>query len=765
MKSNKVFIYFATIFCSQLAASFYCNQKIVAILSYQPALSGRFFGSYLYLPFSWYVWYWKFYNEDTAWIFDKYGVLVSFVVLLVTGLILVLLFMQKTEKRLDSHGSAHFASKQEIIDFGQADKDNDYLKGSGVVLGYLDDGTYIRDDSKTHVLICAPTRSGKGVGHIVPSLLLWPHSVVVTDIKGENWALTAGFRKSQLKNKVLKFEPAEFGSCHYNPFDEIRIGTTHEMKDLQNIVKILVDPTGKGSEGQNAHWVNNAAALMTGVTLHLMYQMRKEQGRSANMGDVLDFLYDGRDIGTEVPEDARIREAREREKAEMNRTTEHIAVVKELDEEGREYEKKLNYNKVSEEKRLQLSNGYLYSVAMPEADETEPEFDSQGNVIHKENVATFGSNRTTNRLYSVENNNSEADSIYPGVKEKTPKTKKDDASLSGLQKKLDKYINSYSLDENGDWQAYSHAPADDPDMFTRLYPDKINRGGVHPHVRQYFQSMIDKPDKEFGSILSTLDTAMNLYRDPIIVENIADSDFKMKDLLNADSAVSLFLVFSPEDMDRVKPLMRVIIDMMWRLNTEKMEFEGGVSKGPKNRLLMLLDEFPALGKMEGIEQSEAFVAGYGIKCMIITQDINQINKLYTNDNYVISNCQVQVYHTPSDNKTPKYISEKLGKKTITVTSRSRSSSFLFMTSNYNDSETARDLMTPDEVARLNPEKCIIFCKGLSPILANKVRFYKDKLLADRTKIEAPEESDSLYPDVEKKRLERNRLRKLRKNKL
>lgn len=69
------------------------------------------------------------------------------------------------------------------------------LDGKGIFLGITDDGYYLRDDAKTHTFLCAPSRSGKGVGIIIPTLLAWPHSVVVVDVKGENYAFTAGRRK------------------------------------------------------------------------------------------------------------------------------------------------------------------------------------------------------------------------------------------------------------------------------------------------------------------------------------------------------------------------------------------------------------------------------------------------------------------------------------------------------------------------------------------------------------------------------------------
>ena len=172
------------------------------------------------------------------------------------------------------------------------------------------------------------------------------------------------------------------------------------------------------------------------------------------------------------------------------------------------------------------------------------------------------------------------------------------ASLKGLQAKLEHIItdSSYQYIEETDTEIVSgfrHAPDDNIKLFEELYPDKISRYGMHPHVRQIFQAMIDKPDKEFGSILSTLDTALILYRNPVIVENISKSDFVMKDLMDSTKAISLYLVFGPGEIDVVRPLTRVIIETLWRMNVEEMKFQGGKTVEHQHRLLMLLDEFPA----------------------------------------------------------------------------------------------------------------------------------------------------------------------------
>ena len=129
---------------------------------------------------------------------------------------------------------------------------------------------YLRDNSNKHLAVIAPTRSGKGVGLIIPTLLGgWKESVIVNDIKSENWGVTAGCRK-RMGHMVIKFEPtAEDGSsARWNPLDEIRIGTPSEVPAAQNLAYILADYEGKGKLD---HWGSNAATVIMVVILHLKY--------------------------------------------------------------------------------------------------------------------------------------------------------------------------------------------------------------------------------------------------------------------------------------------------------------------------------------------------------------------------------------------------------------------------------------------------------------------------------------------------------------
>lgn len=765
-KTTSLLFFFFSVFLSQLLSSIYSTQTIAKILDYQPALTGNLASwgyPHLYWPFSWWDWYLAYNDSTTEWLFARYGTNPSLMSLLFFATIAIIVIVRFKKENVITHGSAHFATKEEIEEysyikdrrslwekivernFSRRKNDNDLFTGKGVFLGYLDDGTYLRDNSKTHILCCAPTRSGKGVGHIIPTLLTWTGSVIVTDIKGENWELTSGYRKSQLNNKVYMFKPTSTASCHYNPLDEIRIGTVYEMNDLQLITKILVDPTGKGSDGNNAHWVNNAWDLLQGVVLHLLYAKRfhndDAEPRTANLSDVLDFLYDGQEGASDS---TRIT----KEDAEDRKKFDSIAVVSYDSISGDKTVKK-EINTYSQEKAM-------YNTFCSGLDLVDDDY-SDGDdfcTLSDEDAVNAGPDickeilEKEKALYEKSKEESKGNVNYElltKVKNQDPnevidKNKyieqgKEEAKsdLSGLQKKMKRYIEDY----NGTGNGYCHAPNNNLTLFEKLYPNKINRKGMHPHVRQLFQSMIDKPDKEFGSILSTLNTALILYRNPIIVENISKSDFVMKDLMDCKQPISLYLVFGPPEIDVLRPLLRVVVEMAWRLNTEEMKFEDGAVFTHHHRLLLLLDEFPALGKMDGFAISEGFIAGYGMKAMIITQDLNQINDIYGKDNYVVSNCQVQIYHTPSDNNSCKYLSDKLGNSTVMSTSSSRSSVLVPMPNNFNDSYTSRPLMYPDEVAHMDDSKLLVFCKGLSPIYCNKIRYFEDPVFAPRTKIKSP----------------------------
>jgi type IV secretion system protein VirD4 len=161
-------------------------------------------------------------------------------------------------KKVTTYGSAHWAETSEVRQAG-------LLGHEGVMLGRWRH-EYLRHDGPEHVLCFAPTRSGKGVGLVVPTLLTWPESAIVHDIKGENWNLTAGWRARF--GRVLLFDPTNAASAAYNPLPEVRKGEW-EVRDVQNIADVLVDPEGaleRGTTGRRRATRSSSARSCTCFT-------------------------------------------------------------------------------------------------------------------------------------------------------------------------------------------------------------------------------------------------------------------------------------------------------------------------------------------------------------------------------------------------------------------------------------------------------------------------------------------------------------------
>jgi type IV secretion system protein VirD4 len=148
----------------------------------------------------------------------------------------------------------------------------------------------------------------------------------------------------------------------------------------------------------------------------------------------------------------------------------------------------------------------------------------------------------------------------------------------------------------------------------------------------------------------------------------------------------------------------------------------------------MLDEFPALGRLDFFESALAFMAGYGLKSFLIAQSLNQIEKAYGANNSILDNCHVRVSFATNDERTAKRVSDALGTATEMKAMRNyaghRLSPWLghLMVSR---SETARQLLTPGEIMQLPPTDEIVMVAGTPPIRAKKARYYEDARFKER----------------------------------
>jgi type IV secretion system protein VirD4 len=278
---------------------------------------------------------------------------------------------------------------------------------------------------------------------------------------------------------------------------------------------------------------------------------------------------------------------------------------------------------------------------------------------------------------------------------------------------------------------------------------------THPVVKEKVQEMLDKEDRDFGGVLSTAKTALTLYSDPLVAQNTSASDFTIADLVNHDRPISLYLVVPPSDKIRLRPLIRLMFTMVVNRLTEKMMFQGAEQIRNRHRLLLLIDEFPSLNRMEVFADALSYMAGYGLKAYLITQDIRQIVDAYGHNESIVSNCHVRIAFAPNQVETAELLSKMTGTQTVQKASYNFSGSRLSPVMghiNASVDHVERPLVTPDEVLRLRPpqkqserdtEKIVgpgqmlIFVSGNYPILGTQMLYFLDPVLNARAGVKPP----------------------------
>jgi type IV secretion system protein VirD4 len=551
------------VFTIVLATTWTATQWTAWRLGFQSQLGQPWFeigGWPVYYPPS-FFWWWYFYDAYAPPIFIEGAIIAAsggFIAIAVA--ILMSVWRAREAQSVDTYGSARWARPDEIKAAG-------LLGPDGVVLGKLHDH-YLRHEGPEHVLCFAPTRSGKGVGLVVPSLLTWPGSAIVHDIKGENWQLTAGFRARY--GRVLLFDPTNPNSSAYNPLLEVRRGEW-EVRDVQNIADILVDP--EGSLEKRNHWEKTSHALLVGAILHVLY-------------------------------------------AEKDKTLAGVAAF------------------LSDPKR------------------------------------------------PIE------------------------STLAAMMKTA-----------------------------------HLGESGPHPVIASAARELLNKSDNERSGVLSTAMSFLGLYRDPVVATVTRRCDWRIADLVGGKHPTTLYLVVPPSDINRTKPLIRLILNQVGRRLTEDLHAKSG-----RHRLLLMLDEFPALGRLDFFESALAFMAGYGLKSFLIAQSLNQIEKAYGPNNSILDNCHVRVSFATNDERTAKRVSDALGTATEMRAMKNyaghRLSPWLghLMVSRQ---ETARPLLTPGEVMQLPPADEIVMVAGTSPIRAKKVRYFEDGRFQERI-LPPPSNTESVH---------------------
>src|SRR5271163_3629121 len=252
---------------------------------------------------------------------------------------------------------------------------------------------------------------------------------------------------------------------------------------------------------------------------------------------------------------------------------------------------------------------------------------------------------------------------------------------------------------------------------------------AHPVVASSARELLNKSENERSGVLSTTMSFLGLYRDPVVAKVTGRSDWRIRDLVDGAQPISLYLVVPPSDIARTKPLMRLVLNQIGRRLTESLDTDR-----PRKKLLLMLDEFAALGRLDFFESQLAFMAGYGIRSFLITQSLNQLERAYGPNHAILDNCHIRIAFSTNDERTAKRVSDALGTATEMRAMKNyaghRLSPWLghLMVSRQ---ETSRPLLTPGEVMQLPPSDELVLVSGVQPIRAKKARYYEDGELKAR----------------------------------
>jgi len=539
-----------SVLAALLASLCLTTQWTADALGHQPQLGApdAIVWSYrLYAPWKFFLW-WYHYDAYARPIFET-GALIflSGIALSVGAAFGFSLWRARETKDTATYGSARWAGSADI-------RKLNLTQGDGVILGRLDKHI-LRHDGDEHVLVIAPTNTGKSVGISLPTGLVWRHSYIALDLKGENWTVTSGLRSAF--GPVFRFAPTEDNTHRYNPLTQIRRGDA-EVRDAQVLADMLVDP--EGTLGARSHWQLRAFELLVATILWTLYA--EKQKSLARVGELL-------------------------------------------------------------------------------ADPARPV------------------------LY----------------------------------------------------------------LFDEMLRRPIRDGAPHPVVASGARQLLDMAEAERSGVISTALGFLALYRDPVLARATATSDFMIEDLIRGPRPVSLYLVVPPEEISRLRALLRLMINQILKRLTEvASETHDG------RRVLLMLDEFPQLGKLDFFEYALAYIRGYRIRACLVAQSLNQIAHVYGEHSSILDNAHVRVAFACNDERTARRISDMLGVTTETRAQMnyagSRMAPWLGHTM-VSRQEVARPLLTPGEVMQLPHSDALILTGGAPPIRAKKLRYFAEPIFRSR----------------------------------
>ncbi len=273
---------------------------------------------------------------------------------------------------------------------------------------------------------------------------------------------------------------------------------------------------------------------------------------------------------------------------------------------------------------------------------------------------------------------------------------------------------------------------------------------IHPVAYMNIAAFLQKADKERSGVISTLNSGLELWANPLIDATTARSDFDMQ--LLKKRKMSVFCGVTPDNLKRLEPLLKVFYQQATDFMTRNMP-----RKDEPYGVMFMMDEFPSLGEMPQFQVGIAYFRGYRVKLFLIVQDTQQLKGIYEEAgmNSFLSNCYYRITFAANNVETANLISQLIGNKTVQQTSYNKPK---FMDMNpaartTNTSEVQRALLLPQEVVTLPRDEQIILIESFAPIRTKKIFYYQDKFFTRRLFDQVPIPQQEPYDPRKKKAAE------------
>lgn len=252
---------------------------------------------------------------------------------------------------------------------------------------------------------------------------------------------------------------------------------------------------------------------------------------------------------------------------------------------------------------------------------------------------------------------------------------------------------------------------------------------IHPVAYMNIAAFLQKADKERSGVTSTLNSALELWANPLIDIATASSDFNIMEFKK--KRTSVYVGLTPDNIQRLQKLMQIFYQQATEFLSRKIPDEAEEPYG----VMFMMDEFPTLGKMEQFKSGIAYFRGYRVRLFLIIQDTQQLKGTYEDAgmNSFLSNSTYRITFAANNYETANLISQLCGNKTVKQTSYNKPLFFdlNISTRTQNVSEVQRALLLPQEVIQLPKDDQIVLIESFPPIKSQKIKYYEDKFFTKR----------------------------------